>query len=72
MTQVRGSQSVQSRHGPHSAEPRVDPFRAACLLCAPTRSWGGGRNPVVSAEAGAAGAHGDKEATLTSVLAPRL
>ena len=52
--------------------PEWTPFRAACLLCAPTQSWGRGRNPVVSAEAGAAGANGDKEATLTSVLAPRL
>lgn len=45
MTQVRGSQSVQSRHGPHGAEPRVDPFPGSVSALRPDTELGQGEEP---------------------------
>ena len=42
MTQVRGSQSVQSGHGPHGAEPRVDPFPGSVSALRPDSGLGRG------------------------------
>ena len=71
MTQVGG----RSQSRADSAEPRADLFPGSVSTLHPDAGFGGmgwGRNWAVSAEAGAAEARGNKEATLTSELVPRL
>ena len=71
MTQVGG----RSQSRADSAEPRADLFPGSVSTLHPDAGFGGmgwGRNRAVSAEAGAAEARGNKEATLTSELVPRL